>query len=177
MKSKVVSLSAISAGFIALALIVGAYIELADLFAVVIASVFITLPLYYKSYKGCFLCSLAGGVIAFLCSGFNILSLVFPAYFTFFGIYPIVKCRMTEKSVNKYVGLIIGLVWFIVVAFGCYFYYMNVMNGVLDGVPEWLTDYVLIVVALVAIIFYLIYDRFILVMRIMSDKYLRRIIK
>ena len=41
---------------------------------------------------------LAGGVIAFLCSGFNILSLVFPAYFLFFGVYPIVKTKLVETN-------------------------------------------------------------------------------
>lgn len=177
MKSKVISLSAISAGFVALFLIIGAYIELADLFTVVVASVFITLPLYFNSYKGCVLCSLAGGVIAFLCSGFNVLSLVFPSYFAFFGIYPIVKCKMLEKRVNKHISMLIGLIWFIIVAFGCYFYYTLIMQGVLEGLPSWILDNVLYVVAIVAIIFYFIYDRFVLVMMFLSAKYLRRIIK
>ena len=55
MKSKIISLSAISASFIAIALIIGAYIEITDLFMVVISSVFVLLPLYLKSYKGSFL--------------------------------------------------------------------------------------------------------------------------
>ena len=84
MNSKIVSISAISAGLIAIALLVGAYFEFADLFAVVIASVFVLMPLYLKSYKGSVLAGLAGGVIAFLCSGLNFLSLVFPTYITFF---------------------------------------------------------------------------------------------
>ena len=55
MKSKVVSLSAISASFIAVALIIGTYFELADLFMLVTASIFVLLTLYLKSYKGSFL--------------------------------------------------------------------------------------------------------------------------
>ena len=96
MKSKVVSLSAISASFIAVALAVGTYFEIADLFMLVTASVFVLLPLYLKSYKGSFLAFLAGGVIALLISGFNF-SLIYPAYFGFFGIYPLVKMKMIEK--------------------------------------------------------------------------------
>ena len=87
MKSKVLALSAVSASFIAVFLTLGAYIELVDLVAVVVASIFVLLPLYMKSYKGSLLAYLAGGLLAFLISGFNILSLVFPAYFAFFGIF------------------------------------------------------------------------------------------
>ncbi|MBQ8426349.1 MAG: hypothetical protein IJX16_01145, partial [Clostridia bacterium] len=111
MKSKVIALSAISSAIIAVLLTLGAYIELLDLFALVIASIFVILPLYYKSYLGSLLCYLSGGVLAFLCSGFNILSIVFPAYFCFVGLYPIIKCKMMDKSSNRILGLIIGAIW------------------------------------------------------------------
>ncbi len=176
MKSKVISLSAISAGFIAIALIIGAYIEIADLFMVVIASVFVLLPLYLKSYKGSFLAFLAGGVIALLCSGFNF-ALIFPAYFTFFGIYPIVKHKMLEKNVKTSVSLIVGLVWFVLVAYGCYFYYTIILNGVFEGLPAIIEKYIIYGVALIAIIFFFIYDRFLFVVKFFVDKYLKRIIK
>ena len=116
MKSKIISLSAVSAAFTAIALTVGAYFEFADVFALVISSVFVILPIYLKSYKGSLLAYLAGGIIAFLCSGFNILSLVFPAYFLFFGIYPIIKTKLIETNFNKYVGFVFGLIWFIIIA-------------------------------------------------------------
>lgn len=177
MKSKIISLSAVSAGLTAIFLIIGAYIELFDLFTVIIASVFVILPLYYRSYKGSLLCALAGGVVAFLCSGFNILSLVFPAYFAFFAFYPIAKFYMMEKQINKYICLIIGLIWLVAVAYGCYFYLVFIIGGAFDGLPLWIIDYVVYIVAGVAVIFYFIYDRFLLVARFMADKYLRRIIK
>ena len=63
MKSKLLSISAVSAGFVAVFLLIGAYFEIADLFTSVISSVFVTLPLYYKSYKASFLAFLAGGVM------------------------------------------------------------------------------------------------------------------
>ena len=46
MKSKVVTLSAISAALTAIVLTLGAYIELVDLYSIVISSVFVILPLY-----------------------------------------------------------------------------------------------------------------------------------
>ena len=176
MKSKIISLSAISAGFVAISLIIGAYIEITDLFMVVVASVFVLLPLYLKSYKGSFLAFLAGGVIAFLCSGFN-LALIFPAYFAFFGIYPIVKNYLEEKNIKTLAKLIIGLVWFILVAYGCYFYYTLILNGVFEGLPSFVEKYIVFGVGIVAVVFFFIYDRFLFVVKFFIDKYLKRIIK
>jgi hypothetical protein len=177
MNSKVVSISSISAGLIAIALLVGAYFEFADLFAVVIASVFVLMPLYLKSYKGSVLAGLAGGVIAFLCSGLNFLSLVFPTFISFFCFYPIVKCKMVEKSVKKIYNYIFGLVWFLIVAYGAYFYYTLVMHGVFEGLPNWISDYILYFIGALSIVFYFIYDRFIFVVKLFLDKYLSKIIK
>lgn len=177
MKSKIISISAVSAGFVAIFLLLGSYIEIADLFTTVVSSVFVTSPLYYKSYKGCFLAYVAGGLIAFICSGFNLISLVFPAYFAFFGVYPIIKCLMKEKSVNKYVGFILGLIWFVAISLGLYYYYVFFMGAVLEGLPQWVTNYLEFIIIFIAIIFYFIYDRFIIVMRRFTEYYLNKIIK
>ena len=177
MKSKIISISAVSAGFVAIFLLIGSYFELADLFTIVIASVFVTLPLYYKSYKGCLLSYLAGGLIAFMCSGFNLISLVFPAYFAFFGIFPILRCFTKEKGLNKYVGFILGLGWFLAVSLGLYYYYVLFMGAVLEGLPQWITDYIELFILIISAIFYVIYDRFVIVTRRFADYYLNRIIK
>lgn len=177
MKSKTISISAISAALVALFLTLGAYFELVDVFTIVIASIFVTLPLYYQSYKGSVLAYLAGGIIAFMFSGFNLLSLVFPAYFTFFGIYPIVRCKMQEKNFNKFWGYVIGLVWFIIVSFGLYFYYTLYMGVGLEDLPLWVKDYILIFVGLFAIVFFFIFDKSILITRKVADYYLKKIIK
>ena len=177
MKSKIIAISAISSGLVALFLTIGAYFELVDVFTIVIASIFVTLPLYYQSYKGSWLCFLAGGLIAFMFSGFNLLSLVFPAYFAFFGIYPIVRCKMLEKNFNKFWGYVVGLVWFIIVAFGLYFYYTQFMGVALTGLPSWFIDYILIFVGLFAFVFFFIFDKFVLVTRKVADYYLNKIIK
>ena len=177
MKSKLLSVSAISAGFISVCLILGAYVEIADMFTIVISSVFVTLPLYYKSYKACFLSYLAGGVIAFICSGFNIYSLVFPAYFGFFGIYPIIKCILKDKNFNKYAGFVLGIIWCVLAFVGIYFYYVSVIPGVLDGFPIWLLDYVILIVILIGAIFFIVFDKFLIVTRRVSDYYLNKIIK
>ena len=177
MKSKIVAISAISAALSALFLTVGAYFEIADLFTIVIASVFTLLPIYYKSYKGSVLAFLCGGIIAFLCSGFNLISLVFPAYFAFFGIYPIVKSKMMDKSFNKVAGFIIGGLWFLAVSYGLYFYYVLIMGGNFYDLPLWISQYIVYFVAIVSILFFAVYDRFVFVMRRLADFYLGRILK
>ena len=177
MKSKIVSISAISSALCAIALTVGAYIELADLFSLVISSVFVVLPLYLNSYKGCFLTYLAGGVIAFLLSGFNIISLVFPSYFAFFGIFPILRSFMIEKKFNKIGRYVISIIWFLAIAYGMYFYYTLIMQGVIDDLPLWITQNVLYFIAPIAVFTFVVYDRFISVMRVFVDKYLGKIVK
>ena len=176
MKSKVVSLSAISASFIAVSLIIGTYFELADLLMLAAASVFVLLPLYLKSYKGSFLAFLAGGVIALLISGFN-LALIYPAYFGFFGIYPLLKVKMLEKRVSKALSIIIGLLWFLIISYVCYYYYVFVLGGVFEGLPNWIEDYLIYFLGVIAIVFYFVYDRFVAVMKYNLDKYLSKIVK
>ncbi len=177
MKSKVLSLSAISASFIAILLTLGAYIEFVDLFSVIFSSVFVLLPLYYGSYKGSFLASLAGVIIAFLCGGLNILSLVFPCYLLFFGFYPIFSCKMQDKKTNIAIVYLIGAIWCLIMCYSAYFYYTLIMGGVFDGLPLWVKEYALIIVGVIGIIFYFVYDRFIVVIRRLVNVYLQRIIK
>jgi len=178
MKSKILALSAISAGFIAICLTIGAYIEFTDIFAVIIASAFISLPMYLKSIKGSVLASIAGALIAFLCSGLNFYSLVFPAYVGFFGVYPIIKMIFIDKRVNKILSFFVGLVWFIAVAYGVYFFYFYlVLNGVLTDLPLWIINNIYWLIALVAIVFYVVYDRFVVAVNFVANKYLKKIVK
>jgi len=177
MKSKLIALSAISAGFVGIILTVGAYFELIDLFTLVISSVFVILPLYYNSFKSAFLTFLAGGVIAFLFSGFNIFTVVFPAYFLFFGLYPIVKFFTQDKRVNKTLFFILGLVWCVLSIFGIYYFYVFVMKIPFDGIPKFIADYIEVFIGLLGVVFYLVYDRYLFVMRSFTHKYLSKIIK
>ena len=177
MKSKVVAISAISAGLVAIFLTIGAYFSVFDLVSVVLASVFVILPTYYNSYVGSALTFLAGGTIAFIFSAFNIMSIVFPLYIAFFGIYPIVKCIMLEKKFNKTLGCVLGLIWCVAVTFGVYFYYTEIMGQPLNDLPEFVQNYIMLFVAIVGAAFYFLFDRFIVLSKIIIDKYLGKILK
>ena len=177
MKSKVIALSAISSAFIALFLTLGAYVTFIDLISVVFASAFTVLPLYYKSFTGSFLSFLAGGIIAFLFSGFNVYSLVFPAFFFFFGCYPIIKSIFTEKNFNKVLSIIIGLIWCVAFSYGLYFYYVFFMKMQLTDFPETIIRYIYFFITVFAVILFIIFDRFIVAVKMVEDRYLKRIIK
>ena len=177
MKSKLIALSAISSALVAIILTLGAYIQLIDVFTIVVASIFVTLPLYYNSFKAGVLTYLAGGVIAFMISGFNYLSIVFPSYFLFFGVYPIVQHAFMRKGKTaKIIGTILSLIWFVAVAYGLYFFYTGLI-GPLNDFPVWILDNIYYFVALFAIVFYFIFNRFILVLGRFTNQLLRRIIK
>ena len=68
MKSKVVSISAISSALVAIFLSLGSYVQLLDVFCLFIASALSLLPLYKGYYKASFLTFLGGGVVSVLLS-------------------------------------------------------------------------------------------------------------
>ncbi len=188
MKSRAIALSAISAAFVAIFLTFGAYVEFFDLIAVVIASVFVILPSYEDSRLGCFLAYLVGGFIGFLFSGFNIVSIVFPAYFAFFGLMPVMNL-FAEKKINKKLWFFIKLVWGVAVTYLLLWYYTAVMHMPIEytfdmfGKSFDLTDveniYYMFLVAygVFGLIFFAVYDRFVYVARFSVNKLLSGIIK
>ncbi len=177
MKSKLITVSAVSAALISIVLTLGAYIEFIDLVMLVLSVIFVVLPLYYNSYLASVLSYLVGGVLALIFSGFNFFSVVFPAYFGFFGLYPIIRHLMIDKKLNKWVGHLIRLVWLVGAFYGIYFYYTLVMMLPLDGLPVWAQNSILYIVGGVAILFYFIFDRFVYVSKLLVDKYMKRIVK
>ena len=177
MKSKILSISAISAAFSAILLTVGAYVSMADLFCLVMASACVMLPLYYHSYKASFLAFLAGGVIAFIFSGFNLTAIVVPAYLLFFGSFPLVKCYSEEKRINKWVAYIVGLIWCVIAVYGMYFFYVQITGLKFTHLPQFVNDYMLVFVGIVGCVFYVIYERFVVSLRKIIDIYLNKIIK
>ena len=177
MKSKLLALSAISAAFSAILLTLSAYITIADLFCLVLSSAVVMLPLYYKSYKAGFLAYLAGGVIAFIFSGFNLTVVVVPAYLLFFGVFPLVKTLAEERGVNKVIVYVLGLIWCILAVYGIYFFYLNFMEINLATLPKIIADNILVVVGLAGIVFYVIFERYVITVKKFIDFYLGKIIK
>ncbi|MBO5713812.1 MAG: hypothetical protein J6R83_00095 [Clostridia bacterium] len=180
MKSKLITVSAVSTALVAISLTVGAYFEVADLFSLVLASAFVVIPFYFNSVKASFLTYLAGGTIAVILSGFNFAySLVFPSYFAYFGIFPIVFYIINNKRTNKPLMVVLGLIWTIAVFYGMFYYYTMVMGLDLSTMPNWMPvwvkDAIEYLIGVIAIIFYFIYQRYVLVVRYFFARYLDRI--
>ena len=177
MKSKLLAVSAISASLTAIILTIGAYVSMADLFCLTISSVTVLLPLYFKSYKAGFLSFLAGGVIAFVFSGFNITVVVVPAFLLFFGSFPLIKCLMMEKKVKFWLAYVIGLIWCLLAVYGIYFFYVNVMAIDFSYLPPIVNKYIILFVGLLGLLFYVVFERYVVTMKRLMDIYLVKIIK
>ena len=116
-------------------------------------------------------------MIAFIFSGFNFLIVTVPAYFVFFGVFPLVKNLMEEKNVNKYVRYLIGLVWCVLAVYGMFFFYKNVMSLDFSDLPVFVKDNLVIVVGLLGVIFYVVYERFLTAFRRIIDELLKKVLK
>ena len=177
MKSKIISISAISEGFIAILLTIGSYFEITDLITTVVASCLVLLPLYYNSYKGMILTYLVGGVIAFMFSGFNLYTLVFPAYFLFGGIYPIISTYLRERKNKNILVYVVGAIYTALIFVGLYYYYVFFMKVPVSDLPKFIQDNIIMVMALLGVVFYFVFDRFIVLVRKLLNYYLGKIIK
>ena len=182
MKSRIISLTAIASALVALCLTIGVYFEVADFTGLIIASAFVILPLYFKSIKACFLCYFVGGVIALILSGFNVIySVVFPAYFLFFGIYPIIKNILYDKKFNKIITFSLGFIWGVATIYGMFYYYSVVMGMDFNTFPSWVPSFIsdnfIYFIGLLGAFYFIIYDRFVIVVRIFFNYWLKRILK
>ncbi len=189
MKSKLIALSAISSAFIAICLTLGAYIEFIDLISVALASLFTMLPLYYESKKGSLLAFLVGGVLAFILSGANIYSLVFPAYFLYFGVIPLVNFIVNKTKFDKTIWFVIKLAWCVAICYLLLFYYTNIIGIPLEYTFELFGKsfdfsnyrnvyyYFLTAYGVMSVLLFIVYDKFIEVMKFAIDKLLNRILR
>ncbi len=177
MKSKVIAISAIASSFIAIFLTLGAYIELIDVFVIIISSCFLVLPIYLKSYKGAFLSYLCGGVLGIIFAQFNVLNIVFFSYFLFFGIFPIILEICLNKKISKLFTFFIGLIWFIVFSFSLYFFYTSVLNLKIEDMPLFIEENIYLFILIFSFVFYCIYQRFLICYSLYIKRLLKRVIK
>ena len=135
MKSKLVAISAISAAFASVFLIIGIYIPVIDVVMSLVASAFITLPLAAKSVKGSLLSFFVSIVISFFAGGTvaSLYNLVFPSYVLFFGIYAVIDYAVTEKGkMPERVWYAVKLIWAVVAAYLLIVYYTLILGIPLD---------------------------------------------
>lgn len=178
MKTKNLTLSALSASLATVVLILGTiFAEILDLFAVIVAPIILSMPLYNDSIKGSILATLSAGILALLLSGFNIANFLYVSYFLFFGAFPIVKYYSVTRRKKKLIFNVICCIWFVVAVLLIYYYYTALMGLGLDMIFPISPDIIPLVLTIVAIPLYFIVDIYVYVAQTMLFKLLGRIIK
>ena len=108
---------------------------------------------------------------------YNITLVVVPAFLLFFGSFPLVKEIVKEKKVNKILFYILGMIWCVGAVYGIYFYYVEIMGITFNDLPRIIQENIYIFIGVLGVIFYNVYDRYVLTLGNFLDRYLRRILK
>ncbi len=178
--TKLIALSAISTAFATIFLTLGTYFSFLDLPFALIASVFVMLPLYLKSYWGSFLSYLATAVLTFIFAGFNIYALAIPVFLLLFGIYPLCRLFFAQKGYNALLCYLLQGVWCVGVEWFILWYYLGVCGQNLDKILSFIGGYqwlFYLLFAVFTVLFYVVYDRAVNTTFILMDKYMKKIIK
>lgn len=111
--AKVIALSAITAAFATVLLVLGNFFTALSLSGAFLASIVMMMPLAKNSYKGAIFAYLAAVILTGIFSGFFTRWDALLPFAVFTGLHPIVNCFLESKNFNKIAGVIIKDVWFV----------------------------------------------------------------
>jgi len=151
MKGKTVALSAISSALSVIFLTIGNYITVLDLSCIFLASLVIILPLYKKSIKGAIFSFISTLILTSFLTGFKF-NIIIP-YGAFFGLHPIFNELEINKKINKYIALIIKIIWFVASLYLIYF-----TTNMFLGINEKFLKYIYYLIPIFGTIFIIFYD-------------------
>ncbi len=178
MKTRVITLSAVSSALCAVVLIMGVYLsEIFDVFALMLAPAFLCLPLYVNSKKGAVLAYLSAGILAILLTGGQITSYIFFSYFLFAGIFPIVKYIAVVKKFNKVIFTVLGEIWFVAFMIAIYYYYTMFLGFPFETLFNIKQEIYPLILAIISVFMYFLVDRYVFSLQIIIFRLLGRIIK
>ena len=180
MKTKVLTVSALSSALATIVLIFGTvFADLFDLVAVIVAPMVLAMPLYYNSVKGAILSTLCAGILALMLTGFGSIAtnLVYISYFAFFGFFPIVKYCTLTKRWNKYLLHTICALWFAISVVVIYLYYVNVLGFGINLIIPLPAEKIPVMLFFGAIPLYFLVDAYIYACQIFMFRMLNRIVK
>ena len=180
MKTKILTLSALSSALAAIVLILGTvFHQFLDLASVVIAPMFLAIPLYYNSVKGSFLATLSAGILALLLTGIGNIAtnVVYISYFLFFGFFPLIKYLSLTKRWNKYLTHTLCCIWFIITAIVIYLFWVEVLGLEVTLILPIDKKLMPVVVMALAVPIYFLVDMYVYTCQIMMFKFIKRIVK
>lgn len=152
--SKVISLSAVSAAFAVLFLILGTFVEVLDLSCLFMASLALMLPLAKEYRLGGFLAYLAAAILGMILTGFRFQ--VIAPFAMFFGLHPLVNDLIRKYHINVVIATIVKAVWFVGTLYVMYF-----LTTMFVGIPDFIENNIHWFLIIGGVITFLIYDFFI----------------
>jgi len=158
-KSFEIAISAVSASFAVIFLSIGVFVPVFELSAYMFASVALMLPLSKKIYLGGFLAYLSTIILTLLISGGNFVYVLPVA--VFFGLHPFINSMQLKFNINKYLALIVKIIWFDISLLLMY-KFTELFLAESDLIMEFITKYIYIIIPILGSAFFIFYDWFIM---------------
>jgi hypothetical protein len=158
-KSFEIAISAISASLAVIFLSIGAFVPVFDLTAYMLSSIILMLPLSKKIYLGGFLAYIATVLLTLLISGGNFVYVLPVAIF--FGLHPFINSMQLKYNVNKYVALIVKIIWFDISLLLMY-HFTELFIAENETISQFIIKYVYIAIPVLGSAFFVFYDWFIM---------------
>lgn len=147
-----IALSAVACALAVVFLTLGMYVSVLTLTAYVFACLAIMLPLAKQFRLSAFLCYIATCLLALLFGGVGNFWRLF-AFVIFFGLHPIVNSLQLRFNINKWIALIVKIVWFDVSV-----WFVWEFAGLFVVQYEWINRYILLIIATLGSAFFVFYD-------------------
>ena len=165
---KLIAISAISTALGVVFLIIGAYFQTLDLSCLFMASLLVMLPLSKNSVKGAFLTYGATAILSFIfaINRFH-LSLL---YLLFFGIHPIINFFHIKAIKKRWYLFIVKGALFLV---ACYLMFYAFSMFIVEN--EFVISVLPVVIAVVGVLFYIVYDFIMLRFQKMTASIIKRL--
>lgn len=178
-KSFRIALSGISCAMAVIFLALGYFSDILIATGFVIAEIALMIPLSKQFILGDFLAYLGTVILVLLFGAIARFWSLLP-FIIFFGLHPLVNYLQVKYSVNKWLALVVKMIWFDVML---YVTYLVVFGGVLgasageSALFEIVNNYIWVFIIVFGSIFLLVYDRFMFKMQIFVNRMVYKVKK
>lgn len=147
-----IALSAVSCALAVIFLTLGMYIPFMTLSAYLFACLAIMIPLSKQFHLSAFLCYIATCLLSLLFGGIGNFWRLF-AFIIFFGLHPIVNSLQVKLNVNRWIALVIKIIWFDVCVWLVWQF-----AGLFVVQYDWINKYIILIIATLGSAFFVLYD-------------------
>ena len=147
-----IALSAIASALAVVLLTLGMYVSVLTISAYMLASIALMLPLAKDFRLSAFLSYIATCLLALLFGGIGNIWRLF-AFIVFFGLHPIVNSLQMRFKINRWIALIVKIIWFDV----CMWLVWE-FAGLFVVQYEWIERYIILLIATLGSALFVLYD-------------------